>query len=364
MTAAGKKRPLEKHPPPPGLEVPPGLVYVSDGMPGIRRLRKGKGFTYVKADGQRLSDAAQIDRIRRLAIPPAYTRVWICPLPNGHLQATGRDARGRKQFRYHADWRLARDEDKFGRMQAFGAALPKIRKQVAAHLAAPVGERLQRDTVIAAIVRLLDSTLVRIGNDEYARENGSFGLTTLRNRHAAVAGQTLRLRFKGKSGVQHEVDLRDARVARVVRRCQELPGQQLFEYVDDATGEIRSVGSGDVNDYLRAASGGGFTAKDFRTWHGSVLALQLVRDRRLGAGEAGGAPGCADARQLLAQVAARLGNTVAVCRKSYVHPRVLDLIATTGVAEAAACAPLPPPVRKPGLTLQERQLLAFLEGCA
>ena len=362
MTAPGKK-PSPKDPPLPGVEVPPGLVYVSDGMPGIRRLRKGKGFTYVKADGQRLSDAAQIERIRRLAIPPAYTRVWICPLPNGHLQATGRDARGRKQFRYHPDWRLARDENKFGRMQAFGAALPKIRKQVAAHLAAPVGGRLQRDTVIAAIVRLLDSTLVRIGNDEYARENGSFGLTTLRNRHAAVAGQTLRLRFKGKSGVQHEVDLRDARVARVVRRCQELPGQQLFEYVDEASGDVRSVGSGDVNDYLRAASGGEFTAKDFRTWHGSAFALRLVREHRRGVPDC--APTCADAKQLLAQVAAKLGNTVAVCRKSYVHPRVLDLMAPAPAQDGRTdSVPATAPRRKQGLTLDERHLLSFLKTCS
>jgi DNA topoisomerase I len=343
-------------------QVPQGLVYVHDGLPGIRRVRKGKGFAYVKADGTRLADAAQLERIRRLAIPPAYTQVWICPLANGHLQATGRDARGRKQFRYHASWRTARDEDKFGRMEEFGAALPRIRAQVAADLAQPVGERVPRGTVVAAIVRLLDSTLVRVGNDEYARTNGSFGLTTLRNRHAAVQGGALRLRFRGKSGVQHEVDVRDRRVARVVRRCQGLPGQQLFEYLDEA-GEVRSVGSADVNDYLRAASGGAFTAKDFRTWHGSVLALRLVREHDAAQPPGEAAPpahACTVAKSLLAQVAARLGNTVAVCRKSYVHPRVLALLAPEAPSNASSPAQ---PVRKAGLSLDERRFLSFLKHC-
>lgn len=335
---------------------PRGLAYVSDESPGIRRLRRGAGFRYRGADGKVLKDAAELARIRQLAIPPAYEQVWICALPHGHLQATGRDARGRKQYRYHAKWRSARDETKFDRMQAFGAALPRIRARVMRDLAAPIGERVLRETVIAAIVRLLDATLVRVGNDEYARSNGSFGLTTLRNRHAAVQGHELKLRFRGKSGVAHEVALQDRRVARVVERCQSLPGQALFQYLDDAR-EAHTIGSTDVNDYLREASGGDFTAKDFRTWHGSVLALQLWR--ALDPAEAA-KPTVAGAKRLLGEVAARLGNTVAVCRKAYVHPRVLALLTGESMGEAtrdqtAALA------RRAGLSSPERSLLAFLK---
>jgi len=332
---------------------PRGLVYVNDQAPGICRLRRGKGFSYRQADGRRLTDAAQLARIRSLAIPPAYTRVWICPLPEGHLQATGRDARGRKQFRYHADWRRARDETKFERLPAFGAALPRIRARVARDLAAPVGKQVLRETVLATVVRLLDTTLVRVGNDEYARSNGSFGLTTLRNRHAVVKGAALSLQFRGKSGITHAVSVNDSRVARVVARCQELSGQQLFEYLDE-TGAVRSIGSADVNEYLRAASGGEFTAKDFRTWHGSVLALKLAVQDRAGA-DTTAPPSAAHVKGLLAQVAARLGNTVAVCRKSYVHPRVLALMC--GEAPARHAGPLP---RTRGLTAGERALLGFL----
>jgi DNA topoisomerase-1 len=338
----------------PGPETPPapnGLVYVSDETPGIRRLKRGTGFAYLMPDGRPLRDDAQLARIRKLAIPPAYTKVWICPLPHGHLQATGRDARGRKQYRYHADWRSARDDSKFDRMAEFGAALPRIRARVQRDLAAPVGQRVLRETVIAAIVRLLDTTLMRVGNDEYARSNGSYGLTTLRNRHAQVKGEALTLRFRGKSGVEHQVRLGDRRVARVVRRCQSLPGQELFQYLDD-DGAPHAIGSADVNDYLRQASGGEFTAKDFRTWHGSVLALQLwcALDP-----EEAAKPTLARAKRLLGEVAARLGNTVAVCRKAYVHPRVLGLL--TG--EGEAIAPLTP-VRRSGLSAAERGLLALL----
>lgn len=334
---------------------PAHLVYVSDESPGICRLRRGKGFTYRRPDGRRLTDAAQLDRIRRLAIPPAYTQVWICPMPQGHLQATGRDARGRKQFRYHADWRRARDEKKFDRLLDFAAALPRIRARVKRDLAAGVGHPLARNAVIAAIVRLLDTTLMRVGNDEYARTNGSFGLTTLRNRHAVVDGAALRLRFRGKSGVEHEVSLRDPRVARIVARCQSLPGQQLFEY-RDAGGAVRGIGSADVNDYLRGASGGEFTAKDFRTWHGSVMALQWWGRASDAGAEPSRAAAARRANAVLAQVAARLGNTVAVCKKSYVHPRVLALL-----TRPAAAPPTPTP-RQSGLTLGERQLLALLHG--
>jgi DNA topoisomerase I len=337
-------------------DAPAGLVYVSDESPGIRRLRRGSGFTYCRPDGRRLTDPVQLDRIRRLAIPPAYTRVWICPVSQGHLQATGRDARGRKQFRYHPDWRRARDEKKFDRLLDFATALPRIRGRVAHDLAAAGADRdVARDAVIAAIVRLLDTTLVRVGNDEYARSNGSFGLTTLRNRHAVVKGQSLRLRFRGKSGVEHEVALDDPRVARIVTRCQELPGQHLFEY-RDGDGAVRGIGSADVNDYLRAASGGEFTAKDFRTWHGSVVAFHLWRQRP-DAPACDGVPARArQARCVLAQVAERLGNTVAVCKSAYVHPRVLALLSSDAAPSAAAAA------RKSGLSLDERELLALLRS--
>ena len=264
---------------------PPGLVWVSDAAPGIRRIRDGDGFVYRGVDGKRVRRAAELRRIRALAIPPAYEDVWICPRADGHLQATGRDARGRKQYRYHPDWRLAKDADKFERMLEFGAALPRIRKRVKADLAGPVGATPGRETVLATIVRLLDTTYVRIGNEEYARANRSFGLTTLRNRHAAVSGTRLRLKFRGKSGKEHEVALDDPRVARVVRRCQAMPGQDLFQYVDD-DGSVHAVGSADVNDYIRAISGADFTAKDFRTWHGTAHALELW----IGAGRRGRAP--------------------------------------------------------------------------
>jgi len=278
--------------------------------------------------------------------------VWICPRPNGHLQATGRDARGRKQYRYHPDWRVARDADKFERMLEFGAALPRLRARVKADLAAPLAARPGRATVLAAIVHLLDTTHVRVGNKEYARSNRSFGLTTLRSRHAAVEGSRLLLRFRGKSGKDHEVDLDDPRVARVVRRCQAMPGQELFQYEDEA-GALRVVDSNDVNDYIRAASGADFTAKDFRTWHGTVYALDLW------AVQCAADAACRrTANQLLADVAARLGNTVAVCKKSYVHPRVLESLAAAADPEALARLS---PTRRAGLTAAERRLLAFLK---
>jgi len=330
---------------------PRGLVWASDERPGIRRERAAQGFTYRGTDGRRLRNAEELARIRKLAIPPAYEDVWICPKPNGHLQATGRDARGRKQYRYHPDWRLAKDGDKFERMLEFGATLPRIRSRVKADLARPVGERPGRETVLATIVRLLDMTLVRIGNEEYARANRSFGLTTLRNRHAAVKGSRLHLRFTGKSGKEHEIALEDPRVARVVRRCQAMPGQELFQYQDE-DGERRAIDSADVNDYLREASGAEFTAKDFRTWHGTVHALDLWAVQC-----AADASRRRTANQLLGDVAARLGNTVAVCKKSYVHPRVLETLAS--VADAKVLARMSP-ARRAGLTVAERRLLKFL----
>jgi DNA topoisomerase-1 len=335
----------------PAGDAPLGLVWVSDDAPGIRRIRIGDGFAYTGVDGKRVRKAAELQRISKLAIPPAYEDVWICARSNGHLQATGRDARGRKQYRYHPDWRLAKDIDKFERMLEFGAALPRIRRRVKEDLATPVGKTPGRDTVLATIVRLLDTTYVRIGNEEYARTNRSFGLTTLRNRHVAVSGSRLRLRFRGKSGKEHEVALDDPRVARVVRRCQAMPGQELFQYVDDA-GVAHAVGSADVNDCIRAIGGDDFTAKDFRTWHGTAQALALWVEQ--GACETGRAT----LKEMLGEVAKMLGNTIAVCKKSYVHPRVLEALA--GVPDAALLAHLERARRRAGLSAAERRLLAFL----
>lgn len=340
----------KEHSSPQSDAAPACLVYVCDELPGIRRVRRGDSFSYRLPDGTPLRDKAQVDRIRKLAIPPAYTDVWICPKPNGHLQATGRDARGRKQYRYHSEWRVARDANKFDRMLEFGAVLPRIRRRVNRDLKQRVGERPARESVLAALVRLLDTTLVRIGNDEYARTNGSFGLTTLRNRHANVRGTMLQLRFKGKHGIVHDVSVDDPRVARIVRRCQAMPGQELFEYEDESR-LVRCVGSSDVNDYLREASGGDFTAKDFRTWHATVHALELAKAPAADGGVR------RSVKEILGEVAARLGNTVAVCRKAYVHPSVLALAMTgwEGDDESA-------PRRRAGLSQAEAELLEFLKA--
>src|SRR4249919_2747958 len=250
-----------------------GLVYVSDTDPGLRRKRAGRGFSYVDASGRAVRDARTLERIRKLAIPPAYRDVWICTRANGHLQATGRDARGRKQYRYHARWSAVRDAEKFDRIVAFGAALPRLRKRVR-HDLAPTG--LPRDKVLAVVVAILANTLLRVGNDEYARGNQSYGLTTLRNRHIEfLRGGRARLRFRGKGGQAHDVVLDDARLARLARGCQQLPGQQLFQYTDD-DGTVQPIDSGLVNDYLREAMGEAFTAKDFRTWGGTLAALRLL----------------------------------------------------------------------------------------
>ena len=251
-----------------------GLIYVTDEAPGIRRVARGAGFVYRRPDGRTVREDAELTRIRSLAIPPAWKDVWICPQSNGHLQATGRDARGRKQHRYHPRWTAVRDEAKYSRMLAFAEALPGLRRRSEADLAAP---GLPRRKVVAAVVQLLEKTLIRIGNDEYARHNRSFGLTTIEDRHAKIAGPAIRFRFRGKSGKSHDVALTDPRLARIVRRCQELPGSQLFQYLDDG-GRVRDITSSDVNNYLRAAMGRTFTAKDFRTWAGSVLAARALED--------------------------------------------------------------------------------------
>ncbi len=335
-----------------------GLRWVSDDGPGIRReLLAGGGFGYRDAQGRRLRDEATLARIRKLAIPPAWTSVWICPRADGHLQATGRDARGRKQYRYHADWMAGRGQTKFDSLLRFGAVLPRLRRRVQRALAGPAVPT--RERVLATLVRLLDTTWLRIGNSAYARENGSYGLSTLRNRHAGMKGDALELSFVGKSGVRHSARLTDRRVARIVRRCRELPGQELFRYVDEQ-GESRPVDSADVNAWLAEAAGAHVTAKDFRTWHGSVLALQLT----LQACAAGAEP-CRPT-EVLAAVARRLGNTPAVCRKAYIHPRVLALGEHLGDdAARAAVRALPwavAPALKTGLGAAERQLMALLRS--
>ncbi len=294
-----------------------GLQYVSDAVPGISRRRAGRSFSYAMPDGEIVRQKERLSRIKALAIPPAWSNVWICPSPRGHIQATGRDARGRKQYRYHQRWREVRDESKYGRMIAFGQALVKIRQRVDSDLSR---SGLPRDKVVATIVRLLDSSYIRIGNTEYARDNESFGLTTMREEHVAVRGERVRFTFRGKSGKNHDIDVRDRRLAAIVRRCQELPGQELFRYLDEE-GTPRHVDSADVNDYLRETKGDDFTAKDFRIWAGTVLAARELAQLGRFTSETEAK------RNLVAAVkavSARLGNTQAVCRKCYVHPAVID----------------------------------------
>ena len=293
-----------------------GLVYVSDRDPGFSRVRSGKGFRYLRADGRPLRATTQLRRIASLAIPPAYEHVWICRQPRGHIQATGRDARGRKQYRYHPQWRSTRDGHKFDRILAFATALPKLRERLRAHLAL---EGLPRDKVVAVVVSLLDTTRARIGNAEYARDNRSYGLTTLRDRHVRfLRGGSARLTFRGKGGLEHDIVVDDARLVRIVRRCQELPGQQLFQYIDE-TGKRCPMTSGLVNDYLRETMGTDFTAKDFRTWAATLRAIVLLAGTPLP-----DPPSAAAFRRAIAticrHVAADLRNTPAVCRKSYISP--------------------------------------------
>ena len=293
-----------------------GLRYTTDRDPGYRRELRGKHFIFFDTKGRRIRDEAVIQRIRKLAIPPAYKNVWICPHANGHLQATGRDARGRKQYRYHPQWRVHRDGTKFDRMLEFGRVLPRIRRRVSKDLRA---RGLPREKVLATIVRLLECTLIRVGNEEYARANGSFGLTTLRDRHVDIKGGALVLEFRGKSGVAHRAQVSDRAVARIVRDCRDIPGQELFQWIDE-NGARRPIDSSDVNEYLREASGGPFTAKDFRTWFATLEALQRLRNLRFGtSGEA--------RKQVLEAVKAvseKLGNTPAICRKCYIHPVILS----------------------------------------
>jgi DNA topoisomerase I len=294
-----------------------GLQYVSDDRPGYRRRANGEAFAYFDTEGKRIRDEPRLLRIKRLAIPPAWTDVWICPSPNGHIQATGRDARRRKQYRYHDRWREIRDENKFGRLVDFAKGLPQIRKRVDHDIKLP---GLPREKVLATVVRLLERTFIRIGNDEYARENKSFGLTTIKDRHVTLRGAHLRFRFRGKSGRQHEVDIRDGQLAKIISRLQDLPGQELFQYVDD-DGEVCDVRSQDVNDYLRDITNENFTAKDFRTWAGTLLsALALNAQGRFETNK----QGKANVKTAISAVAQLLGNTPTICRKCYVHPAIVE----------------------------------------
>jgi DNA topoisomerase I len=332
-----------------------GLRYTTDEEPGIRRRRQGRGFSYVDRDGVLVRDRAELRRIRRLAIPPAWTNVWISPSRLGHIQATGRDVRGRKQYRYHQRWREVRDEAKYVRLGHFAKALPRIRERVDADLAR---DGISRERVLATAIRILEETFMRVGNVEYARANGSFGLTTLRSKHVDVEGSRIVFRFRGKGGKDHDVGVRDRRLARVIARLEQLPGQELFRYLDD-DGELRTIGSDEVNTYLRQISGEDLTAKDFRTWAGTVLAARALA-------ELGPARSERVARKRVVQaidvVAARLGNTRAVCRRCYVHPGILD---------AYAAGHLPPALHRPergrkgnGLSSHEAAVAAMLARTA
>lgn len=297
-----------------------GLTYVSDDDPGLARERAGDGFRYLKPNGEPVSDEATLERVRRLAIPPAWTGVWICTKANGHLQATGRDARGRKQYRYHPQFREVRESTKYEHMMEFARALPAIRAKLAEHMAL---RGLPREKVLATVVHLLESTLIRVGNDDYARDNKSYGLTTLRNPHVTVEGAQLRFRFKGKSGKTWQLQVKDRRVARIVKACQELPGQKLFEYLDD-NGEPRQVTSADVNAYLHEITGRDVTAKDFRTWAGTVMAALALREFESFDSQAAAKK---NLRAAIESVASRLGNTPTICRKCYIHPEILSSFA-------------------------------------
>lgn len=330
------------------------LRYVDDSRPGLRRLRRGKSFRYVDADGKALKDPEHLERIRRLVIPPAWTDVWICPHPLGHIQATGRDARGRKQYRYHAKWREVRDETKYERMIAFAEALPRIRAGVEQALSKP---GLSREKILSTVVRLLEVTLIRVGNEEYARQNGSFGLTTLRNDHVDVHGADVSFHFRGKSGVEHSITLHDRRIARILQRCVGLPGEELFQYVGE-DGSLYSIESFDVNAHIRELAGADFSAKDFRTWSGTVLAAYALRELSPGESATATKKNIAAA---IKRVASRLGNTPAVCRKCYVHPSIFEAYTAGQLAalvEHTAGVPLPADSLRP----EETSVLKLLRG--
>jgi len=332
-----------------------GLRYVSDDQPGIQRKKRGDSFDYIDADGERITNEATLALIKSLAIPPAWTEVWICPNANGHLQATGRDVKGRKQYRYHPRWRNIRDETKYSRMIAFGKALPDLRRKVDAALSL---SGLPREKVLATIVYLLETTMIRVGNEEYARTNRSYGLTTLRNKHVQISGSQLQFQFKGKSGVRHKTTLRDPRIARIVRRLRDLPGQELFQYIDEEE-ERCTVDSSDVNDYLRSLTGEDFTAKDFRTWSGTMLAAFALREfeKYESATQAK-----KNMVQAIETVAKKLGNTPAICRKCYVHPAVMEGYLDGSLLEAMQRATrAATEIEAYALTAEEERVLDFLK---
>ena len=336
----------------------PGLRYVTDEEPGIRRRRAGRGFTYTSPDGKRIRDKATLDRIRKLAVPPAWTDVWICPTGTGHIQATGRDAKGRKQYRYHERWRSVRDGHKFERTLAFAEVLPGLRRRVRKDMART---GLPKEKVVAAVVALLDCCFARIGNETYARSNGSFGLTTLRSRHARFDGSGLRLRYKGKGGKEHEAHIDDRRIVYIVRKCQEIEGQVLFQYAHD--GDNGTIESSDVNDYLREHTGESFTAKDFRTWAATVTCTREL----VGAEPVDDLSETARNQNVLAAidaVAEELGNTRAVCRKSYIHPDVIDGYLDGSLQRAWARRSSVGSSALRALRADERFTLSFLRGRA
>jgi len=332
-----------------------GLLYVSDGSPGITRRRAGKGWSYELPNGQKVTHPRTLDRIRKLAIPPAYTDVWICQSARGHIQVTGRDARGRKQYRYHEDFRAVRDSAKYEHMLDFAAALPAIRKAVDTHMAL---KGLPREKVLATVVWLLEATMIRVGNEDYAKANKSYGLTTLLDRHLAVKGSELRFRFKGKSGKQWNLSLKDRRVAKIVKACQDLPGQHLFQYIDDS-GEQREVTSTDINAYLKEISGMEITAKDFRTWTGTVLAAMALAEYEKVDSEAAAKR---NIRAAIDTVASRLGNTPTICRKCYIHPEIFESY-LGGAFLLGARAEVEQMLRDElsGFTPEEAVVLAFLQ---
>jgi DNA topoisomerase-1 len=333
-----------------------GLRYVSDDQPGYTRKKKGDDFEYFDTDGKRIRDETRLLRLRRLAIPPAYTDVWICPSPNGHIQATGRDARGRKQYRYHERWREARDENKYDRMLVFGKALPKIRRRVNKDLKK---RSLPRNKVLATVVQLLERTFIRVGNEEYAKENKSYGLTTMRSHHVDVTGEKLIFSFKGKSGIRHEVGVKDRRLAKIIRQLQDLPGQEIFQYVDDE-GEVRDVTSQDVNDYLREITGEDFTAKDFRTWAGTVLAAMALNAQERFKNKTQAKKNIKDAISAVAKI---LGNTPTICRKCYVHPAVLETYLEGGMIEGLKQKTEETVASKQGdLRAEEAAVMSFLQA--
>lgn len=330
-----------------------GLVYVNDDLPGITRQRSGKGFSYRGPDGRTIAGKAERQRLAALGIPPAYTDVWICPNPRGHIQATGRDAKGRKQYRYHPDFRAVRDSAKYDHMLEFAHVLPQIRERVDADMAR---RGMPAEKVLATVVHLLENTMIRVGNADYARQNKSHGLTTLRDRHVRVEGGQVRFRFTGKSGKEWDLRLRDRRVARIVRAAQEIPGQHLFQYLDENGGR-QKITSTDVNAYLRDVSGRNVTAKDFRTWTGTVLAALALMDYEKCDSEAAARR---NVREAIERVAARLGNTPTICRKCYVHPQVIDAYLADEL-KLELRDEIEDDLQHPGLRPEERRVLEFLK---